>query len=71
MSGLDFKGAYSLAFIVIAVLLSRKYNVIINPPPSPILWLFTIPLQIRVATAASTTDPFIKKIFLMEKITIS
>jgi hypothetical protein len=67
MSGLDFKGADSLAFSVIAVLLSRKYSVIINPPPSPILWLFTIPLQNRVAIAASTTDPFFKKMFLVGK----
>jgi hypothetical protein len=65
ISGSDFKGADSLAFSVIAVLLSLKYNVIINPPPSPILWQFTIPLQIRVAIAASTTEPFFKKMFLM------
>jgi hypothetical protein len=67
ISGLDLKGADSLAFSVTAVWLSRKYSVIINPPPSPMLWLFTIPLHIRVATAASTTEPFFKKMFLMEK----
>jgi hypothetical protein len=67
ISALDLRGADSLAFNVMAVWCSRKYSVIINPPPSPMLWLFTIPLQIRVATAASTTDPFTKKIFLMEK----
>lgn len=67
ISTLDLRGADSLAFSVMAVWLSRKYSVIINPPPSPMLWLFTIPLQIRVATAASTTDPFIKKIFLVGK----